>query len=499
MQSFAEHFLKPNNVRKLYKTLENANNYHAWYQAALELDQLEGMYIWKTDPDSTHYQHGLIRERLYNLRNWRKTNNWAQLIFSLREGLHRNLGNLSNPELYKHAHVGTKLLIDDYISEVVSLLNYVCDHDIPELPYPQKLLFFRHTGQSFGRSALMLSGGANLGMFHIGVIKALHEQNLLPRVISGSSAGAVAAAFLGTRKDSELPALYRCENITLNMWKLLNPSDMVRLKSLMDVSQLEKFLRENIGEYTFEEAFRRTKRIINITVSPVDKNQQPRLLNYLTTPHMLIWSAVLASCSVPGLFPPVKLTTKDKEGREIPYLPTISWVDGAIQSDLPSQRLGELYNVNHHIVSQTNPHILPFMTDQAKKEGWSTFLTDLAKREIQFHSKQALNLASFGLESGLVKGFLDGAAAIVDQNYYGDVTVHPHVGALDYLRVLGNLTKKEFLAWVLAGERATWPKISMIRDQTVIGQTLEDCILRLKKQRGRRSAEDHHEGETEKA
>ena len=113
MQSFAEHFLKPNNVRKLYKSLENANSYHAWYQAALELDQLEGMYIWKTDPDSTHYQHGLIRERLYNLRNWRKSHNWAQLIFSLREGLHRNLGNLSNPELYKHAHVGTKLLIDE--------------------------------------------------------------------------------------------------------------------------------------------------------------------------------------------------------------------------------------------------------------------------------------------------------------------------------------------------------------------------------------------------
>jgi TAG lipase/steryl ester hydrolase/phospholipase A2/LPA acyltransferase len=36
---------------------------------------------------------------------------------------------------------------------------------------------------------------------------------------------------------------------------------------------------------------------------------------------------------------------------------------------------------------------------------------------------------------------------------------------------------------VLAGERATWPKIAMIRDQTTIGQTLEDCIIRLKKKR----------------
>ena len=70
--------------------------------------------------------------------------------------LHRNLGNLANPELYKHTHIGTKFLIDDYITEVTSLLNHLCDSDIPELPYSQKMMFFRHTGQSFGRSALML-------------------------------------------------------------------------------------------------------------------------------------------------------------------------------------------------------------------------------------------------------------------------------------------------------------------------------------------------------
>ena len=44
---------------------------------------------------------------------------------------------------------------------------------------------------------------------------------------------------------------------------------MVRQKSIMDIRQLEKFLRANIGEYTFEEAFKKTKRIINITVSPL--------------------------------------------------------------------------------------------------------------------------------------------------------------------------------------------------------------------------------------
>ena len=60
--------------------------------------------------------------------------------------------------------------------------------DFPDFPLLQKLLFFERTGQSFGRSALMLSGGATLGLFHSGVIKALWTEGLLPKVISGSSA-----------------------------------------------------------------------------------------------------------------------------------------------------------------------------------------------------------------------------------------------------------------------------------------------------------------------
>jgi NTE family protein len=461
--------------------MEMATDFPTWRTHAVDLDAQAGMDVWKSDPTSPHYQYQLIQQRLINLRQWRKGGDWAQLIFSLREGLHRNLGNLANPELYKHTHVGTKFLIDDYITEVTSLLNYVCDNDIPELPYAQKLMFFRHTGQSFGRSALMLSGGANMGMFHIGVIKALREHGLLPRVISGSSAGSVVAAFLGTRKESELDAMFRGEDMDLHLWKRLTPREMVRQKSIMDIQEIERFLRKNIGEYTFEEAFKRTKRIINITVSPVAKNQHSRLLNYLTTPHLLVWSAVLASCSVPGLFPPVKLMTKDRLGQEKPYMASIRWVDGAIQSDLPMQRLSELYNVNHHIVSQTNPHVLPFIGDQTRKDSWTRFLTDLVKSEVKHRSKQAMQLASYGFETGMVKNMLEGIVAIVDQQYYGDVTIHPTVHLKDYGRILGDLSLKEFHEWVLAGERATWPKIAMIRDQTTIGQTLEDCIIRLKK------------------
>ena len=42
---------------------------------------------------------------------------------------------------------------------------------------------------------LVLSGGGVKGVAHIGVIKALEENNIYPTHISGSSAGAVFGAF----------------------------------------------------------------------------------------------------------------------------------------------------------------------------------------------------------------------------------------------------------------------------------------------------------------
>jgi TAG lipase/lysophosphatidylethanolamine acyltransferase len=41
-------------------------------------------------------------------------------------------------------------------------------------------------------------------LYHAGVIKALHENRLLPRIISGASVGSIFTAYIGTRTDDEL-------------------------------------------------------------------------------------------------------------------------------------------------------------------------------------------------------------------------------------------------------------------------------------------------------
>jgi TAG lipase / steryl ester hydrolase / phospholipase A2 / LPA acyltransferase len=37
------------------------------------------------------------------------------------------------------------------------------------------------------------------------------------------------------------------------------------------------------------------------------------------------------------------------------------WRDGSLEFDLPVQSLAEMFNCNHFLVSQTNPHIVPLV------------------------------------------------------------------------------------------------------------------------------------------
>lgn len=55
-------------------------------------------------------------------------------------------------------------------------------------------------------------------MYHVGVIKALSDVGLLPRVMSGSSAGSIIAAVVCTHTDEELPELFKSEGWNLNVF-----------------------------------------------------------------------------------------------------------------------------------------------------------------------------------------------------------------------------------------------------------------------------------------
>jgi predicted acylesterase/phospholipase RssA len=121
-------------------------------------------------------------------------------------------------------------------------------------------------------------------------------------------------------------------------------------------------LRDNIGEYTFQEAYDKFGVILNITVTGMSQHDPDRLLNYLTAPNVLIWSASAASCAIPYIFGATDLYCKDYTGVIKKYtLMNRKFVDGSIGQDLPMNKLSILFNVNNFIVSQTNPWVVPFM------------------------------------------------------------------------------------------------------------------------------------------
>lgn len=450
------------------------------------------------------------------------------LAFALRASLIRNFGGMCHPKLYSHSRVGTNRIVEDYVHVVSYLLAYVAQtntesslqtadrssrtianeskdisasqrpmwhstqniasvsdsmfsiDDPTKLSLDDKVTFLNEARHAYGRTALMLSGGAAMGLHHFGVVKCLLDADLLPRVVCGTSAGALIASIVGIFDDEELT---RC----LSADELINPltnhpfsfrffgddtSFLTRFKSfirngyLEDVSVLQDTLRYNFGDLTFEEAYKRTGRILNITVCPIRSSSgPPLLLNYLTAPHVLIWSAASASCAIPMMWAAVELVAKSANGRLVPYHPEgVRWIDGSITSDVPLARIGELFNVNHFIVSQTNPHVIPRSSSILH-----TKIAVLIKSELQFRYWQALQM-------GLVPRVLSAIFPHFMQPYAGDVTIMPDVRLSDLRKLMQNPTPELVRHLMYRGEMQTYPYVDSVRLNCSIERALDKCV-----------------------
>lgn len=247
--------------------------------------------------------------------NARENEDILTLVNLLRSGLVRNLGNITTTKLYTHAYAGTKLLIDDYITQVALSIQYVTALQLGPahasgFTAQAKLELLHDTRQAFGRTTLLLQGGSAFGLCHLGVVRALHLQGLLPRIITGTATGAMVAALVGIHPEDELLALLDGDDMDLSAFDRRKTKDngeadstqdswlptfARRMKRLIlkgyffDMEVLAECVRANVGDLTFEEAYARSKRILNITVATTGKNGTPNLLNYLTAPNVVCY------------------------------------------------------------------------------------------------------------------------------------------------------------------------------------------------------------------
>lgn len=234
----------------------------------------------------------------------------------------RNLGGISNSNLYTNSYTGTKKLIEDYLDIVCQSFNaiYVSqskaspnsyapdagngthgfdasaskDHFAPNYVYR----YFCESLQSLGRSALILMGGFSLGMYHLGVVKALYLQNILPDIICGIDIGSFVAALICCVPPERLEKLLLnpIEMINFDVFKgISNEGSMnrkiaryLRYGHFLNIKTLESLARSNIGDVTFFESFLISKKILNITVSLGMNKDINYMLNYLTAPDIVL-------------------------------------------------------------------------------------------------------------------------------------------------------------------------------------------------------------------
>ena len=198
---------------------------------------------------------------------------------------------------------------------------------------------------------------------------------------------------------------------------------------------------------------------------------------------MLIRSAIMASCAVPGIFPPVTLLAKNKDGKVQKYLPDRKWVDGSLSNDLPSKRLARMYGVNHVIVSMANPLVLPFVNDKAKRSNVVNAAIKFGRNMIQETAQFQYTLAKPFFKAwpkfAVVASNLN---SIVQQEYSGDINIIADFSVVGPRTLLSQLTREELGQLIRSGERTTWPKLENIRITTRIARILDDILTHYEKQ-----------------
>lgn len=157
------------------------------------------------------------------------------------------------------------------------------------------------------RVALALGGGAARGFAHIGVIKALETSGIGVDVVVGTSAGSVVGAlYAAGHGPFELQKLaIQLDEAAVTDWSLFD-------RGLIKGEALERFINTHVGGRAIEGLRRRFA-----AVATDLQSGEPIVFQRGNT-----GTAVRASSSIPGVFPPVAIG-----GRE--------YVDGGLVAPIP--------------------------------------------------------------------------------------------------------------------------------------------------------------------
>lgn len=227
------------------------------------------------------------------------------------------------------------------------------------------------------RLGLALSGGGAKGIAHLGILEAMEEQGLRPDVISGTSAGALAAAlYADGNKPKDILALFNNKR-----FKEFGGFAIPR-GGLFKMNRFRAFLEKNLKARTFEEL----KYPLHITTTDIALGK-----TVVFSSGDLI-SAVIASCAVPVVFTPIEI-----DG--------VFYVDGGIFKNLPVSVIRKeceyVIGVNvTPIVQQTYKNSIMYVAEQSFRfMTISNTLTDRRLCDILIESQDVSRYSMFQLDN----------------------------------------------------------------------------------------------------
>jgi NTE family protein len=165
---------------------------------------------------------------------------------------------------------------------------------------------------------LVLGVGVGYGFCHVGVLKVIEEENIPIDVIVGSSIGSLIASLWAIGKSSsEILEITQEFREPKHIWGLIDIT-FPRL-GFIKGNKLYRFLKKHFGNKSFYDV----KLPLKIIASDV-RRKEPKILD-----KGLLVDAIMASCSMPGVFTPFKF--KD----EVLF-------DGGVTYPLPTEPLMQM-------------------------------------------------------------------------------------------------------------------------------------------------------------
>eukprot|EP01084_Bolivina_argentea_P256262 431371_1 len=488
---------------KLWNNLRNVSNYKQYVEYAKELDTINRRDDWKHKKDSYCYDSQLVQQNLDQLKKYQNNKDYTKLSEQTIEIFNHILKWFEEESLYTQCNYGTKYIVEEFIYEVEHSMKLILNCDT--FSCSDKLKIFIRLQQEFGRTCLCLSGGATMTFYQFGVIKCLFDNGLLPNIISGTSGGSLVGCTIACRTDKELetflnPKLYKYLNAA-NEPLIIRIERLLRTGFMFDWDDWRDKLRQlTKGDMTFYEAYQLTGRIFNVTA--ISTNHTAVLLNYKTTPDVCIWSAVIASSSLPGCMKPSPLIAKkyDNENHNNNNYELVQfnsygklWCDGSIKYDVPKQRLLEDFNVKYTICVQCNLHVFIFYyngrgTANSPISHWgrsgmrggflSSFLEKILKLELR---KWMTVLSDFDLIPQIWS--IDLRFTAIQQNR-GTITINPKPNIIDCMKMVSDPDYYQLKKCFNKGNKLTYPYLYMIQNRIKLQNLIRDSIKQLDKNNG---------------